>query len=210
MNVFLYHRGGKMKKVEFVERFSKIIGLPVVNQILVSILNDNNQKMLIRGCGYLWKFEHAEFPLYIGGNVIIHGFKNIKIGKNVIIYDNVYLDADKFIEIGDFTHIDVFTSIYGHGGVKIGKMCAISSGVRIYSQTNRYDYDPKLPIIKQPIKYAEVVIGDDVWIGANVVILQGVNIGSHSVIGAGAVVTGDIPENSIAVGIPAKVIKKRF
>lgn len=199
-----------MDKIKIIEKLSMIIGLPVINHIFTSILQGKYQQMLIRGCRYLKKFKHAGFPLYIGKNVIVYGFENIKLGKNVIIYDNVYLDASKFIEIGDYTHIDVFTTIYGHGGVRIGKMCAIASGVKIYSQTNRYDFDPKLPVIKQPRKYAEVIIGDDVWIGANAVILPGVRIGDHSIIGAGAAVTKDIPENSIAVGVPARVIKRRL
>lgn len=196
-------------KVKVLRKLSRIIGLPVINEFLTLIVRDKNKKMLIRGCKFIKKFGKAEYPLYLGDNVKIYGIKNIKIGRNVVIYDHVYLDANRFIEIGDDTHIDVFTSIYGHGGVKIGKMCAIAAGVRIYSQTNQYNINPKLPIIKQPRKYGRVIIGDDVWIGANAVILPGVKIGSHSIIGAGAVVTKDIPKYSVAVGIPAKVIKRR-
>ena len=201
---------GYSRKMRIVKKLCSLIGLPIVNSLFTMIFREKSKKMLIRGCRYIKKFRKAKFPLYIGENVKIYGSKNITVGKNIVIYDNVYLDADKFIEIGDYTHIDVFTTIYGHGGVRIGKMCAIAAGVRIYSQTNRYNFDPRLPIIKQPRKYAEVIIGDDVWIGANAVILPGVRIGDHSIIGAGAVVTKDIPENSIAVGVPAKVIKRRY
>jgi acetyltransferase-like isoleucine patch superfamily enzyme len=61
----------------------------------------------------------------------------------------------------------------------------------------------------QPTYVAKVIIEDDVWIGANATILPGVRVGKGSVIGAGSVVTNDIPEYSIAVGIPARVISKR-
>ena len=77
----------------------------------------------------------------------------------------------------------------------------------IYSQNHNFS-DCSIPIIKQGMSQIEpVTIGDDVWIGKNVTILPGVNIGSHSIIGACAVVTKDIPEWAIAVGNPA-IIKK--
>ena len=102
-------------KIEIIRKFSRFIGLPAINQFLTLIVRGKSNKMLIRGCKSIRRFDKAEFPLYIGDNVKVYGLKNIKVGKNVVIYDNTYLDANKFIEIGDGTHIDVFTSIYGHG-----------------------------------------------------------------------------------------------
>lgn len=81
--------------------------------------------------------------------------------------------------------------------------------VLIYTQNHCYEDETK-PIIQQGYtKTKPVVIGDDVWIGARAIILPGVNIGSHSVVGAGAVVTKDVPDYSVVGGVPAKVIKRR-
>jgi len=70
--------------------------------------------------------------------------------------------------------------------------------------------DPKTPIRLQEIRAIGIIIEDDVWLGVGSTVLDGVTIGKGSVIGAGAVVTKDIPPYSIAVGVPAKVIKKRL
>lgn len=80
----------------------------------------------------------------------------------------------------------------------------------IYTSTHKHD-KIDIPIGKQGMTGVnQVVIGDGVWIGTRVIIMPGVTIGKGSIIGAGAVVTKDIPENVIAVGVPAQVIKKRL
>ena len=99
--------------------------------------------------------------------------------------------------------------LYGQGGLKIGEGCAIASGVSIYSQTNQYDAQPGVAIIQQGTRYAKVEIGDDVWIGAGAVIVPGVCIGNHAVVGAGSVVTRNVETATVVVGSPARPIKKR-
>ncbi|HEC92754.1 MAG TPA: acyltransferase [Candidatus Atribacteria bacterium] len=110
------------------------------------------------------------------------------------------------MKIGNNTHILDFTLISGVGGVEIGDNIAISSGVKIYSHSN--DYKDKDKLIVEQVKKGKISIGNNVLIGANVVILPGIKIGDNTVVGAGAVVTKDIPKNSVAVGTPARVIKK--
>lgn len=80
--------------------------------------------------------------------------------------------------------------------------------VKIYSRNHKYDR-VDVPIGKQGKSHHVTIIGDDVWLGANVVVTAGCNIGDHTIIAAGAVVTGDIPAYAIAGGVPAKVIKMR-
>ncbi|MBW2968415.1 acyltransferase [Candidatus Woesearchaeota archaeon] len=94
------------------------------------------------------------------------------------------------------------------GGIVIGKYTQI--GPRVCMVTGRHQYsDSKKPIKNQKTLFEPIVIGDDVWIGANSTILGGVTIGNGAVIGAGAVVNKDIPPYSVAVGVPAKPIKSR-
>ena len=92
--------------------------------------------------------------------------------------------------------------------IKIGSYVMIGAGTNIYDSSYIYD-NVNIPIKMQGSKTSPVVIEDDVWIGANCTILMGVTIGAHSIIGANSVVTKSIPPYSIAVGVPAKVIKSR-
>ena len=96
----------------------------------------------------------------------------------------------------------------GQGGIRIGDGVYTGPMVQILAVNHIYD-NPNIPIREQGITAQGIVIEDDVWIGASAVILDGVTIGRGSVIGAGAVVTQDIPPYSLAVGSPAKPIKDR-
>jgi acetyltransferase-like isoleucine patch superfamily enzyme len=106
-------------------------------------------------------------------------------------------------EIGPGTWIGPFCLIDGSGGLVIGEGCDLAAGVHVYthSTVKRCVSERTRPIERSPVR-----IGDFTFVGANAVILMGVNIGSHCVIGAGAVVTTDIPDRSVAVGVPARVI----
>lgn len=144
--------------------------------------------------------------LRIGRRVEIVGRDNVTLGRDVALWGNTYLNANGehgSIAVGDGSHIDQFCVLYGQGGLTIGARCAIAAGVTIYTQTNQYRAAPQKEILAQPVIYAPVKIGDDVWIGARAVILPGVIVGSHAVVGAGAVVTRNVPEWRIVAGVPA-------
>lgn len=113
---------------------------------------------------------------------------NIEIDKNSTLNQGVFLN--------------------GFAGIKIGEGVRIAPNVSIQSVNHNFE-NPDEFIYKQGFKCAKVVIEDDVWIGTNVCINMGVTIGQGSVIGAGSIVVKDIPPYSIAVGVPAKVIRKR-
>jgi acetyltransferase-like isoleucine patch superfamily enzyme len=93
------------------------------------------------------------------------------------------------------------------GQMNIGKNVIIADKVYISDNLHSFE-DINKPIIAQPLKHMPVTIEDEVWLGENVCVLPGVTIGKHSVIGANSVVTKSIPPYSVAVGSPAKVIKK--
>jgi len=148
----------------------------------------------------------------IGRNVQMVGLLSIELGEYVTLYGNTYLNATGpkgRIVIGERSHIDQFCTLYGQGGLIIGDHCAIASGVIIYSQSNQYVSAPQELIVHQPVVYAPVQIGRDVWIGANAVVLPGVTIGDHAVVAAGAVVSHDVGEWEIVAGVPARVIGNR-
>lgn len=136
-----------------------------------------------------------------------------EIGTSVIIKPSVYLHCPKNISIGRNVDINEFCVLYSidhkDGYIKIGNDVMIANSTLIVTSDHIFN-DKGKPIWKSGHEYAPVIIEDDVWIGMGVRIVKGVTIGKGSIIGAGAVVTKDIPPYSIAVGVPAKVIKKRF
>lgn len=146
--------------------------------------------------------EYAELIVELAGGWI-------EIGKGTYIFPYSQLRTfEGWIKIGDKCTINRLSILYGHGGIEIGSHVRISPNVTILAQNHVFDV-PEIPIHEQGIKSIGIKIEDDVWIGAGAIILDGVTIGKGSVIGAGAVVTRDIPPYSVAVGIPAKVIKNR-
>jgi len=112
----------------------------------------------------------------------------------------IYIDENVFI--------GPYTVIYGHGGVTIGKDTLIAMHCRILS-SNHTIPDRNTRIRSQPDIFLPVTIGEDVWLGAGVTVLGGVNIGDGCIVGAGAVITKDLPPYSIAIGVPAKVVRQR-
>ncbi len=108
------------------------------------------------------------------------------------------------VVIGDHTRIGIHNTIIGP--VTIGSHVNLAQGITVTALNHNFD-DPDRRIDEQGVATCPVSIGDDVWIGANAVVLPGVNIGSHSVVAAGAVVTKDVPPFSLVAGVPAKVIK---
>jgi acetyltransferase-like isoleucine patch superfamily enzyme len=162
--------------------------------------------------------SHPEVRLgtnvYVGDRVIAFCFKD---GGPVEIHDRVHLYGDTFIHtgsggrivIGQETHIQPGCHIAAFvSDVSIGKNVEIASGCAFYC----YDHGVALGevIMKQPLQSkGGISIGDGAWLGHGVIVLGGVTIGTGAVIGAGAVVTQSIPENAIAAGVPARVIKFR-
>ncbi|MCX6954207.1 MAG: acyltransferase [Verrucomicrobia bacterium] len=110
--------------------------------------------------------------------------------------------------IGHNVFVGPYAVIYGHGGVEIGDDTLISMHCRILSSNHALP-PPSVAIRTQPDTRLPTKIGRDVWLGAGVTVLGGVTIGDCCIVGAGAVVTADLPPNSIAVGVPAKVIRQR-
>jgi len=160
------------------------------------------------------KSFHISKGVTIGNNCLIS--KYTQIGDNVKIGDCTYFNSDK-------------NWIIVESNVKIGKYCSIAPGVVIGVGNHNYNNVTTHPILYNPYylnnmnldnsklkqnglvdKDVYTVIGNDVWIGMNANIKRGITIGDGAVIGAGAVVTHDVPPYAIVGGVPAHIIKYRF
>lgn len=135
---------------------------------------------------------------------ILKGFVK-SIGTNVNV--NKYAEITPLISIGNNSGIGRYSMLQGEitigNGVMIGPYCLIYT-------CNHNTKDLSVPMFKQGMDVMKpVVIEDDVWIGGRVIILPGVHIGTGAIIGAGAVVTKDVPEYAIVAGNPAKIIRYR-
>jgi len=113
------------------------------------------------------------------------------------------------IEIGAHSYFNSGMIYSGYNSyVKIGEWCAIGYNVNIHADMHDVEF-PTGPENDRPIIEESIIIGDHTWIGSNVFILPGVKIGKNCVIGANAVVTKNVPDNSIFAGVPAKLIRKK-
>lgn len=127
------------------------------------------------------------------------------VGKNVNFDKNISLSHR--LRIGDNSGIGRNSSLQGN--VTIGKNVMIGPDLYVFT-TNHMHENCALPMIEQGFEEEKpVVINDDVWIGARVIILGGIHVGKGSIIGAGSVVTKDVPPFAIVGGNPAKILKMR-
>lgn len=129
-------------------------------------------------------------------------------GEKVIVFPGVYFINLQNISFGTNVSIHEMCYMEGYGGVSIGNNVAIAHGCSIISTDHVID-NISIIVKNSEAICGEIIIGDDVWLGAGVKVLKGVFVNDHSVIGAGAVVTSNMPEWSVSVGIPAKVIRYR-
>jgi len=141
-------------------------------------------------------------------SVIIHHhsvFSGVSFGGKATIEPFCRLVGDPIIEIGDNFYLNVGCHLLGE--IYIGNDVIVGPKTIIWGRDHGI---ARNELIRQQLHRKEpIVIGNDVWIGANVTVLKGVRIGDGAVIGAGSVVTKDIPDYCVAVGNPAKVVKKR-
>jgi acetyltransferase-like isoleucine patch superfamily enzyme len=132
-----------------------------------------------------------------------------RLGGYSFIYKGVYFEHCYGIDAGKNLHVSAGAVLYGRGGLKIGDDVMIGHYATIYSSQHQWDRDPSLPMIHQGHRSAPVTIGDDVWIGAHVVVLPGVSIATGTVVAAGSVVNRDTTPYSIVAGAPAKQVGER-
>lgn len=137
-----------------------------------------------------------------------HKFLHEGTGCKYRFLNSSFPGSDK-ISLGDDVHLGPGCMLDGAGGISIGTGTIFAPEVWIYSRTHNFDRDLKALPFDNVMLTAPVHIGEYVWIGARVIVLPGVSIGEGAVVGAGSVVSRDIPACAIAVGNPARVVKYR-
>jgi acetyltransferase-like isoleucine patch superfamily enzyme len=155
----------------------------------------------------------APFYQHRGRGSVTHGsvpmdtppYRKFHLGRNSVVESFACINnAMGDVIIGDHTRIGLHNTIIGP--VTIGNHVNLAQNITVTALNHNFS-DSQKRIDEQGVSTTPVVIEDDVWIGANAVILPGVTIGTHSVVAAGAVVTKDVPAGSLVGGVPAKTIK---
>ena len=136
--------------------------------------------------------------------------RRMRIGPGTGFAPNVSIRNGERIEIGRGCHIGERSSLWAGdttGRIVIGDTVSLAPEVFIIASD--YGFERGKPFRQQSKRERDVIIGDDVWLGVRVVVTAGVTIGDGCIVGAGAVVTKDLPPNAIAAGVPARVIGER-
>lgn len=181
-----------------------------MREVLISILKGlpGETGIRLRRFVYAKAIGHRSFTL--PAEVELHDVRNMRIGRRFRVCPQVRLFAGGgSLTIGNdfFANYGCFISAEG-GIVQIGNSVLFGPNVIIVSRNHVFT-DPSRLIRLQGYKSGNVIVGDDVWIGASATILPGVTIGNGAVIGAASVVTCDIPPGAVAVGSPAHVVRMR-
>ena len=183
---------GNPKLKRWIDRF-------IMNQ------RDTRPRWYIRLLAPLYQHRGRGSKIYWSVRMDTPPYRKFSLGTKSVIESYCCINnAVGDVLIGNHTRIGIHNTIIGP--VTIGNHVNLAQCITVTALNHNF-IDTTLRIDEQGISTNPVVIGDDVWIGANAVILPGVTIGRHVVIAAGAVVTKDVPDNCVVGGVPAKVLK---
>ena len=181
---------------------------PALKRLLDFIIMNQVQtrpRWYVRVMAPLYQHRGRGSVIYSSVRMDTPPYRRFSIGRRSVVESfSCINNAVGDVVIGDHTRIGLHSTVIGP--VTIGNHVNLAQGITI-SALNHNFADPSLPIDVQGVSTSQIVIEDDVWIGANAVVLPGVRIGRHSVVAAGAVVTRDVPSGSLVAGVPATVRK---
>ena len=173
--------------------------------LIIMNQRDARPRWYIRLLAPLYQYRGRGSKIYPSVRMDTPPYRSFRLGRHSVIESYCCINnAVGDITIGHHTRIGIHNTIIGP--VSIGSHVNLAQGIVITALNHQF-LDASKRIDQQGITTRAVVIGDDVWIGANAVVLPGVTVGSHSVVAAGAVVTKDVPPHTVVGGVPAKVIK---
>ena len=188
---------------------TQIKGSPKVKQLLDYLImnqRDARPRWYIRLLAPLYQHRGKGSKIYGSVRMDTPPYRRFALGQHSVVESYSCINnAVGDVVIGDHTRIGIHNTIIGP--VTIGNHVNLAQGITVTALNHNFD-DTTKRIDEQGIATKPVVISDDVWIGANAVILPGVTIGRHVVVAAGAVVTKGVPDNTIVGGVPATIIKK--
>jgi acetyltransferase-like isoleucine patch superfamily enzyme len=180
-------------------RLKRWIDFIIMNQ------RDARPRWYVRLLAPLYQHRGSGSKIYGSVRMDTPPYRRFSIGKRSVVESYSCINnAVGDVIIGDNTRIGLHNTIIGP--VTIGNHVNLAQGITVTALNHNFS-DASKPIDQQGVSTKAVTIADDVWIGANAVVLPGVSIGRHCVVAAGAVVSKDVPDNSIVAGVPAKVIK---
>lgn len=173
---------------------------------LIMNQRDARPRWYIRLLAPLYQHRAWSSKIYWSVRMDTPPYRRFWLGRKSVIESYCCINnAVGDVTIGNHTRVGIHCTVIGP--VCIGNHVNLAQGITVTALNHNFA-DSSSKIDEQGISTKPVVIGDDVWIGANAVILPGVTIGRHVVVAAGAVVTKDVPDYSLVAGVPAKEIKK--
>lgn len=186
----------------------KLKGSPKLKQRIDYIImnqRDARPRWYVRLLAPLYQHRGHGSKIYHSVRMDTPPYRRFWLGRRSVVESYCCINnAVGDVTIGDYTRIGIHCTLIGP--VCIGNHVNLAQGITVTALNHNFE-DSSKRIDEQGVSTKPVVIGDDVWIGTNAVILPGVTIGSHCVVAAGAVVTKDVPDHTLVGGVPAKVIK---
>jgi len=187
----------------------KLKGSPLLKKALDWLImnqRDARPRWYVRLLAPLYQHRGRGSKIYRSVRMDTPPYRCFSLGqKSVIESYSCINNAVGDVIIGDHTRIGLHNTIIGP--VTIGSHVNLAQGITVTALNHNFEA-PERRIDEQGVSTQQVTIGDDIWIGANAVVLPGVTVGNHCVIAAGAVVTKDVPPHSLVAGVPAKIIKQ--
>lgn len=181
-------------------RLKRLLDYLIMNQ------RDARPRWYVRLLAPLYQHRGRGSKIYSSVRMDTPPYRRFSLGRQSVIESYCCINnAVGDVVIGDYTRIGIHNTIIGP--VTIGNHVNLAQSITVTALNHKFD-DANKRIDEQGVSTSQTVIDDDVWIGANAVILSGVTISTHSVVAAGAVVTKDVPPHSLVAGVPAKIIKK--
>ncbi len=193
-------------KEEIREGLKKSPGLKRFLDSIIMNQRNARPRWYIRILAPFYQYRGWGSKIYWSVRMDTPPYRRFYLGKKSVIESYSCINnAVGDVVIGEYTRIGIHNTIIGP--VCIGNHVNLAQGITVSALNHNFE-DSSRRIDEQGISTKPVVIDDDVWIGANAVILPGVTIGKHCVVAAGAVVTKDVPDNCMVGGVPAKILKK--
>lgn len=181
-------------------RLKKFVDWMIMNQV------QTRPRWFIRMLAPLYQHRGKHSVVHRSARMDTPPYRKFSLGDYSVIESFACINnAVGDVIIGNHTRIGLHNTIIGP--VTIGCHVNLAQGITVTALNHNFE-DSDKRIDEQGVSTTPVTIEDDIWIGANAVILPGVTIGNHSVVAAGAVVTKNVPPHSLVAGVPAKIIKQ--